>query len=259
MSGSVLFERRDDVAIVTLNRPEVLNAIDASMRSELPVAITAAERDPVVRAIILTGAGDRAFSAGADIKEFGAYTSLTETRAARQGRRWNDVLESTTKPTIAAIHGFCLGGGLEIALACDLRVASHESFFALPEVKLGIIPGAGGTQRLPRIVGLGHALRLILSGERIDASAALQIGLVSELVTRAELMPTALAWASKFAAAAPLALAYAKEAVRRGLDLPLDEGLKVENDLATLLLGTDDRAEGAAAFRDRRKPVYRGR
>jgi enoyl-CoA hydratase len=159
---------------------------------------------------------------------------------------------------IAAIHGYCLGGGLEIAMACDIRIAADDARFGLPEVTLGIIPGVGGTQRLSRLVGVGPALRMTLSGERIDAAAALAIGLVGEVVARADLEATADALAERIAGNAPRALAYAKEAILRGHELSLADGLRLESDLATLLMTTADRLEGAAAFRERRKPVYHG-
>jgi len=259
MDETVQFERDGPVAILTLNRPEALNAINAAMRRDLVDAITRAEDDTDVRAIVLAGAGDRAFCAGADIKEEAPPESLVGARAERHAVGWDDALEATTKPTIAAIHGFCFGGGVEMALACDVRISSTDAVFALPEVGLGMIPGAGGTQRLPRLVGIGHALHLILSGDRIDAERALQIGLVTQVVPREALHQTALACGEQLARGAPRALAYAKEAVRRGSELSLADGLRLESDLATLLLSTEDRFEGANAFREKRAPVYHGR
>jgi enoyl-CoA hydratase/carnithine racemase len=207
---------------------------------------------------VIRGAGDRAFSAGADISEFEAATSLVEARSSRRPPSWNDVIAASPKPTIAAIQGYCLGGGLELALACDVRIAADDAVFGLPEVKLAIIPGAGGTQRLPRVVGLGHALKFILSGERMDAEEAFRIGLVNELVTHESLLDRVIEWAEGLSSCGPIALQYAKESVRRGVEMSVDDGLRLEAELATLLTNTADRLEGAAAFRERRPPVYRG-
>jgi enoyl-CoA hydratase/carnithine racemase len=254
----IRFDLEGVVGVVTLNRPDSMNAINLEMRRVLADTIEAAEADGKVRAIIIRGAGDRAFCAGADIKEFKAADSLDAEREERQPPRWNDLIAGCRKPTIAAIQGVCLGGGLEMALACDIRIASREAIFGLPEVRLALIPGAGGTQRLPRIVGLGHAMRLILTGDRIDANEAWRIGLVSEVVPSEELIERAFHLAQRIVEGGPIAIAYAKEAVQRGIDMPITDGLRLEADLATLLTNTADRLEGAAAFRERRKPVYRG-
>jgi len=259
MPVSITYERRAAVGIVTLNRPEVLNALDSVMRRELPDAIREAEADSEVRAIVITGAGERAFCAGADIGEFTRSASVTDSRRERLALRWNDIIEATTKATIAAIRGYCLGGGLEIALACDVRIASSDAVFALPEVRLGMIPGAGGTQRLTRLVGVGAALRLILTGDQIDAAAALSTGLVAEVVAPESVLDSALDWAARLSRGGPLAIAYAKEAIRRGAELPQSDGLRLEDDLATLLSATSDRVEGLAAFRERRAPEFKGR
>lgn len=258
---TVLFERRGATALLTLNRPDSMNAIDRAMRAELPAAVRRAGEDPEVRVIVVAGAGARAFCAGADVREFNQPQSVVEARAERQvSGGWNDVLEAVRKPTIAAIRGYCLGGGLEVALACDIRIAAEGSTFGLPEVGLGLIPGAGGTQRLQRVVGLGHALWMALSGDRVTAERAYEIGLITQLVSPAEaLLERALETAERLSRNAPLAVSYAKEAVRRGASLPLTEGLQIEDDLATLLLGTEDRAEGVRAFKEKRAPAYRGR
>lgn len=248
----------DCVAHITLNRPEVLNAINREMRHDLTAAIDRAAADPDVRVVVVRGSGERAFSVGADIKEFDAPPSLAAERDERAAPKWTDRLAECPKPTIAAIHGFCLGGGLEIALACDIRIASADATLGLPEVRLGIIPGAGGTQRLPRTVGLSHALRLILSGERIDANRALRIGLVSDVVESVELDAEVVRITDELKRGAPRALAYAKQAIRRGTQMPIAEGLLLEADLSSLLLDTHDRLEGAAAFKERRDPVYTG-
>jgi enoyl-CoA hydratase len=254
----VLYQRQGQVAHITLSRPESLNAIDGPMRSGIESAMRRADRDERIRVVIIRGAGDRAFSAGADIREFDVPSSLVAARAQRQQTQFTDVIAGVTKPTIAVIHGYCLGGGLEIALACDIRIASDDAVFGLPEVTIGLIPGAGGTQRLSRLVGVGRALLLCLTGERIDAETALQVGLVTKVVKRDTLDEAAASMAATIAANAPRAVAYAKEAVLKGAAMPLLDGLRLERDLATLLLTTSDRAEGVASFKERRKPLYRG-
>lgn len=254
----VSLTRSDGVAVITLNRPRVVNAINSSVREQLPLAVAAAERDSNVRVIMVRGAGQKGFCGGADITEFEAPPSALAARTAKQAITWIDVLAQARKPTIAAIHGYCLGGGLEIALACDIRIATTDATFGMPEVGLAIIPGAGGTQHLPRAVGLSNALRLILTGERIDATAALQMGLVSEVVPTGELGTRAKSLARKIASHAPQAVAFAKEAVRQGSELPLSAGMRLERDLSALLMGTADRLEAATAFRERRKPMFRG-
>jgi enoyl-CoA hydratase len=254
----VLYERSASVGVITLNRPKSLNAINIEMRRVLPEVVRRADSDPDVRAVVIKGSGDRAFCTGADIKEFVPADSLVAAREQRRPPIWNDVIAASCKPTVAAIQGFCLGGGVEMALACDVRIASEDAVFALPEVLLAIIPGAGGTQRLARVVGVGHATRLILTGDRIDAVEALRIGLISEIVPRSGLEQAATDWATRLSAGGPLAIAYAKEAIRRGVEMPLADGLQLESDLSNLLTNTKDRLEGAAAFREGRTPVYRG-
>jgi enoyl-CoA hydratase len=249
----------DGVATITLNRPGAINAINARIRELLPAAVLAAEENTDVRVILIRGAGPKGFCSGADIGEFEVPGSGIEARAIKHAATWIDVLAEARKPTVAAIHGYCLGGGLEIAAACDIRIAAEEATFGSPEVSLAIIPGAGGTQRLPRIVGLGHALRLIMTGERIDAATALRIGLVSDVVPGEQLGATAAELTQRLARFAPQAVAYAKETVRRGSELPLAEGLRLERDLSAILMATEDRIEAASAFRERRKPVFRGR
>lgn len=258
-TSAVLTEREGAIAWITLNRPAALNAVDREMRERLPQAIREADSDPDVRVIVVNGAGERAFCAGADVKAFGREGSPAEYRRARLDGHWTDALESAKKPLIAAIHGYCLGGGLEIALACDLRVAAEDASFALPEVSRGTIPGAGGTQRLARIVGLGRALHLILCAERIDAAEALRIGLVTGLVPREALLAEARRIAGVIADHAPIAVMFAKEATRKSLDSDLSTGMKLEADLVSLLVSTEDRKEAGAAFREKRKPVFKGR
>ena len=255
----VLLERQGTISRITLNRPEALNSINKAVRTALPLALATADADPDTRVIVLRGAGDRAFCSGADIKEFVAVPRPFAYREARTQSDWVRALDRVRKPVIAAVHGYCLGGGLEIALACDIRIATSDACFGLPEVGLGTLPGAGGTQRLSRIVGLGHALAVILSGERIDANEAYRIGLVSKLVAPGELENVVTALATTISSRAPLAVIAAKEAVRDGAELNLEAGLRLELDLLSLLLTTEDRPEAGAAFREKRKPVFKGR
>ncbi len=254
----VLYDTADHVATITMNRPESLNAINQSVRDELQIAVTKAEADPAVRVIVIRGAGQKAFCAGADITEFDRPDSVLAARRTKQEANWIEVLGSAKKPTIAAIHGYCLGGGLEIALACDIRIAADDARLGLPEVTLAIIPGAGGTQRLSRTVGLAAALRLVLTGERIDAAEAHRIGLVSEIVPAGGLTDRSTALAATIASYAPQAVQFAKEAVRAGFDATFAAGLTLERDLAAVLAMTSDRLEAAAAFTERRPPQFRG-
>jgi enoyl-CoA hydratase len=256
---AVLYAAREGVATITLNRPKVHNAINAQVRAELPGMVEAANADPDIRVIVLRGAGDRAFCAGADVTEFQPVTSLPEARERREREAWNDVLAASAKPTVAAIRGYCLGGGLEMAIACDLRIAAEGSTFGFPEVGLGVIPGTGGTQRLPRLIGVAAALRMVLTAERLDASEALTLGLISEIVPVAGFEARVDELSASLASHGPLAMQYAKKAILQGSDLPLAAGLRMERDLATLLTNTEDRLEGTRAFRDRRRPRFVGR
>jgi enoyl-CoA hydratase len=256
---AILLERDGHVATVTLNRPEVLNAQNNQLREEMFDAFSTLKSDEDVRAIIVTGAGERAFSAGADIKEFLEPPVPTRFREQRKRLDYRGEMDRCPQPIIAAIRGFALGGGLELALACDIRIAAEDAQLGLTEINLAIIPGGGGTQRLPRLIGRGKALEMVLTGARVPAAEALRIGLVERVVPVAELMPTALSLARTIAEKAPIALRYAKEAVVGGLALPLADGLRLENDLATLLRTTEDRVEGARAFVEKRKPRWSGR
>jgi enoyl-CoA hydratase/carnithine racemase len=256
---SVLSGRKGAVAWITLNRPHALNAINEEIREQLPRAIRDADGDPGVRVIVVNGAGERAFSAGADIKAFAAPGSLVESRQSRVRDHWIDAFESARKPIIAAIHGHCLGGGLEIALACDIRIASDDATFGLPEVSRGTIPGSGGTQRLSRVIGLGRALDMLLSAERIDAAEAHRIGLISRLVPRAALEGEAQKLAERIGEHAPIAVMFAKEAMRKGTGSDFASGMKLEADLSTILLSTEDRKEAGIAFREKRKPRFKGK
>ena len=254
----VLQERRGAVSILTINRPDKRNALNGALRCSLLGALDAASRDTGVRAVVLTGAGDKAFVAGADIAEFEGRSPVDQFRVMKQPTVF-DALERLGKPVIAAINGFCLGGGMEIALACDIRIASTAARFGQPEVNLGIIPGGGGTQRLPRIVGLGAASRLILTGELIDAAEALRLRLVEEVVAPDALMGRALAIADGIAAKSPVAVSAAREATRAALSLPLDEGLKLETALFQLCFASEDKVEGVKAFLEKRTPNFPGR
>lgn len=256
---TIRYEAADGVGVVTLNRPDVLNAMNDAMRRELTRCFEHLVTDDQVRAVVVTGGGERAFSAGADVREF--VEPLVPVRFREQRRRleFRQVMDRCPQPLIAAINGWALGGGLELALACDIRVASADARLGLTETALGIIPGGGGTQRLPRLVGRGKALELILTGTRIDAAEALRIGLVERVVPAGEALPAATALARDLAARAPLAVRYAKEAVVKGLELPLADGLRLENDLSTLLRTTEDRLEGARAFLEKRPPRWTGR
>lgn len=256
---AIEFERKDGIAYVTLNRPEALNARNRRMREELIDAVTVVRADPEVRAVILTGAGERAFSAGRDLKE--AAREKTGVVAARQQKLEvsdTEMIARLPKPVIAAINGYALGGGCELALACDIRVAVEGAKLGLPEVSRGMIPGSGGTQRLSRVVGLGKALELILTGGVIDAEEALRIGLVNRVAPREGLMAAAEEYARAIARQAPVAVVFAKEAVREGYEMSLDDGLRLETDLSALLRTTEDIKEGAQAFVEKRPPRWRG-
>jgi enoyl-CoA hydratase len=252
-------EVTDGVATVTLARPDVHNAMNDAMRRELTQCFGALATDDDVRAIVVTGAGGRAFSAGADIREF--VEPLVPVRFREQRRRvdFRQAMDRCPQPIIAAIRGYAFGGGLELALACDIRVAGEDAQLGLTEVNLAIIPGGGGTQRLPRLVGRGKALEMILTGARLPAAEALRIGLVERVVAASEVLPAAMELARTIAAKAPVAVRYAKEAVVKGLELPLADGLRLEGDLSTLLRTTEDRLEGARAFLEKRPPRWAGR
>ncbi len=257
---AVSVERKGAVAVVTLNRPDAINALNDPLRTGLTRAFRDAETDPDVRVVLLRAAGQRGFCVGADIKEFRAPASLVGLRRGDPDRAYIDAIGRTTKPTIAAIHGFCLGGGFEIALACDLRIACVDAVFGLPEINLALIPGSGGTQRLPRLIGAGRALDLMLTGRRFDAEEAMRLGVVTRLAPSQDaLSEQAEALARDIAEKSPTAAAYLKEAVLAGADLSLRDGIALERNLFTLLNSTEDRLQAAAAFREKRKPVFTGR
>ena len=247
------------IATVTLNRPQVLNALSVQMFNDLESVFSTLAEDNSVRVILLTGAGEKAFAAGADIKELARTDTISGEAKSLRGQAVLNLIEDCGKPVIACIQGFALGGGCELALACTFRLASETAWLGQPEVKLGLIPGYGGTQRLPRLVGPAAALKLILSGEMIGAAEALRIGLVDEVVPPAELLPRAHALATAIAGMAPLAVSAALQAVSQGSDLPLPDGLILEAEFFGELCGTEDKSEGTRAFLEKRPAVWLGR
>ncbi len=248
----------DHISIITLDRAEARNALSLEMRDALEGALIAFDADPEKRVAVLTGAGDKAFCAGADLTASPPLSSGPGAHFDRTNRSL--VLDlNLSKPVVAAINGMALGGGLELALLCDIRIAASSATFALPEVKIGSMPGSGGTQRLPRLVGIGNALYLALAGERITAAEALQMGLLTRVVDSKDLLQTAIALAECIAQNAPLSVQMTRRAIREGLNMPLAQGLAYERALFTMIRDTEDRAEGRCAFREKRKPIYKGR
>jgi enoyl-CoA hydratase/carnithine racemase len=256
---NVLYEKKGSIAYVTLNRPKVLNALNRQTWEDLRSAFEDARDDAEIRGVILTGTGDKAFIAGADIGELAQITAVEAEQSSAYGQEVLDLVENLGKPVIAAINGFALGGGCETAMACTIRIATETAKFGQPEVKLGIIPGGGGTQRLPRLVGRGRALQLILSGETISAQEAWRIGLVNEVVAGAELMTRAEAILKQIFSNAPLAVKYSLEAVNKGLETSQAEGLSLEASLFGLCAGTEDKKEGTQAFLQKRPAQFHAR
>lgn len=252
------FDVADRIATITVNRPDKLNALNDATIAELGRAIDEANAREDVAAVMLTGAG-RSFIAGADISELESQSPLEAQRRARVGQAIFRRFETSPKPTVAAINGFALGGGCELAMACHVRIASEKAKLGQPEAKLGIVPGYGGTQRLPRLVGRGAALRLLLTGDMVDAAEAYRLGLVDQVVAPEALIDTARAMLTVMASNAPLALAGCIEAVNRGLDVPLEEGCTIESDFFGLLSATADMKEGMRAFLEKRAPNFTGR
>jgi enoyl-CoA hydratase len=256
---NLLYEKRDRIGFITFNRPKVLNALNRQTMEELSDILASAREDNDVRVLILTGAGEKSFVAGADIGELAVQTPVSGKETAAFGQCVLHRLETLGKPSIAAINGFALGGGCEVALACSIRLASKTAKLGQPEVKLGIMPGYGGSQRLTRLCGKGVAHELCLSGEMISADEALRIGLVNHVYEPADLLPAAEALAKKIIANAPLAVKYAMEAIERGTEMPLEEGQYLETTLFGLCAATDDMREGTRAFLEKRPAQFHGK
>src|SRR5262245_22050701 len=256
---TVTYEKKNAIAYVTLNRPKVLNALNRQAWNDLRTAFTDAQNDAAVRGVILTGAGDKAFIAGAYISELANATAVVAEASSRHGQDVLDLIENLGKPVIAAINGFALGGGCEAAMACTIRLAVEHAKFGQPEVKLGLLPGGGGTQRLPRLVGKGRALQLILTGDMISAAEAYRIGLVNEVVPAADLIGRAEAILGLIFKNAPIGVRYSLEAVNRGVETNLEEALRLEASYFGLCAGTDDKKEGTSAFLEKRAAQFQGR
>jgi enoyl-CoA hydratase/carnithine racemase len=256
---NVVYEKKGPIAYVTLNRPKVLNALSKATIKELKAAFEDARDDATVRGVILTGAGDKAFAAGADVSEVVNDTAVQAEDNTRYGQAVTSLIENLGKPAIAAVNGFALGGGCELAMACTIRLAAETAKFGQPEVNLGIMPGYGGTQRLPRLVGRGRALQLILSGEIIGAQEAYRIGLVNEVVPNAELITRAEAILKQIISKAPLSVKFSIEAVNKGLETSVAEGLLIEASLFAICAATEDKKEGTLAFLEKRAPQFKGR
>jgi enoyl-CoA hydratase/carnithine racemase len=256
---NVLYEKKGAIAYVTLNRPKVLNALNRRTWEDLQTAFEDARKDPAIRGVILTGAGDKAFIAGADIGELSRVTAVEAEESSTFGQGVLNLIENLGKPVVAAINGFALGGGCETAMACTIRLATENAKFGQPEVKLGLLPGGGGTQRLPRLIGKGRALQLILSGELISAQEAYRIGLVNEVVAAADLITRAEAILKQILANAPIAVRYSLEAVNKGLDTSQAEGQALEASFFGLCAATQDKQEGTQAFLQKRAPQFQGR
>jgi enoyl-CoA hydratase len=256
--SNILIERDAGVATLTINRPKVLNALNAQTFDELRRALLAFRHDPEVRAVILTGAGDKSFIAGADINELSVQSPTGGRDHALRGQHVLDLIENLGKPVIAAINGYALGGGCEVAMACTIRIAADTARLGQPEINLGIIPGYAGTQRLPRLVGRGRALELLLTGDHISAGEAHRIGLVNRVVAPGELMAEARRIAQALAAKAPIAMRYIIDAVNKGLQMPLAEAQVFEATLFGLVSTTEDMREGTRAFLEKRTAVFKG-
>ena len=256
---NVVYEKKNPIAYVTLNRPKVLNALNKATINELREDFQDARDDSAIRGVILTGSGEKAFAAGADIAEVANNTAVEAEEATRRGQALTDLIENLGKPVIAAVNGFALGGGCELAMACTTRIVAESAKFGQPEVKLGVMPGYGGTQRLPRLVGRGRALKLILSGDLIDAAEAYRIGLADEVVLDAQVIERAETVLKKIIANAPLSVKYALEAVNKGLETSVAEGLLIEASLFAVCASTDDKKEGTSAFLEKRAPKFQGK
>ena len=256
---NVLYTKKDAIAYVTLNRPKVLNALNQRTWPELRTVFEDAREDAEIRGVILTGAGDKAFIAGADLSDIAHVSALEAEASSRYGQGVLDLIENLGKPVIAAVNGFALGGGCETAMACTIRIAAEHARFGQPEVKWGIIPGGGGTQRLPRLIGKGRALQLILSGEIINAQEAYRLGLVNELVPAPGLMARAVEILRQIFANAPVAVRFSLEAVNLGLQTSQEMGLALEASLFGMCAATEDKREGTSAFLEKRAPQFKGK
>ena len=261
MSGAasmiLLKEDRGTVRILKLNRPEVRNALNEELRTAVAREVRTAETDPTVRAIVLTGEGPKSFCAGADVQAL-IHRTPQEMLGQLHVERIDFILERSTKPVLAAINGYAFGGGFELALACAIRIASANATVGLPEVNLGIFPSLGGTQRLPRLVGVGRAMEMVLSARILTAQEALEFGIVSRVVPQEKLLDEAVELAGTIASKGPLAVRLAKDAILTGFGMPIEEGLRYENRMAAIVMGTKDKKEGLTAFLEKRKPVFTG-
>ncbi len=259
MYENLLYEVRDRIAFVTINRPKVRNALNAQTVAELRQAFGEAKSDPAVRVVILTGSGEKAFVSGADINELAVQTPVEGKQYARSGQETFNFIEELPKPVIAAVNGYALGGGCELAMACSFRIAADNAVFGQPEVKLGIIPGYGGSQRLPRLVGKGRAMQILVTGDMVKADEAYRIGLANEVVPQAELASAAEALAKKIIANAPLAVQCCLEAVNQGVEMTQAEGQFLEATLFGLCCATEDMKEGTRAFLEKRGADFKGK
>jgi enoyl-CoA hydratase len=256
---NIIYEKKGPIAYITINRPKALNALTMATMQELRSALTDLKNDDNVRVALLTGAGDKSFVAGADIGELSKLAPAPAKEYTLKGQSVLELMENLGKPIIACVNGFALGGGCELAMACTMRIASDNAKFGQPEVKLGLIPGYGGTQRLPRLVGKGIAMQMVLTADMISAAEAHRIGLVNEVVPQNELIARGEAIAQKIAANAPLAVRFAMEAVHRGLEMNLPEGMYLEASLFGLCCATEDKTEGTRAFLQKRAPQFTGK
>jgi enoyl-CoA hydratase len=256
---NILFAVEEGVALLTFNRPKALNAMNSETIAELSDAVKMCKNDEAIKVLVLTGAGERAFVAGADISQMQSLRPQEALAFMEQGQETMQRIATLPKPVIAAVNGFALGGGTEIALACDMRFASEKAIFGQPEILIGLIPGWGGTQRLTRIVGMGRAKEMILSGAQIDAKRAYEIGLVNRVLPAEELLPETLKFARKLAGMPGFAVQMAKHSINFGSDLPLDNACRIEAECCAQCFSTDDQKEGMKAFLEKRKPVFTGR
>ena len=259
MYKTLIYEKKDTIGVLTINRPEKLNALSNELIDELAQFLDEMENDEELRILVITGAGEKAFVAGADIQELVDRDALLGRKVSRTRQEIFSRIENLPIPVIAAVNGYALGGGLELALACSIRICSDRAQFGAPEVKLGIIPGDGGTQRLPRLVGLGRAMEIVLTGDFIDAQEAYRIGLVNQVISHDELMEKAMALAQKIAKRPPLAVRYAKEAVNRSQEGDAISGYALESYLHALTCTTEDKKEGVKAFLEKRKGIFKGK